>query len=200
MPSSICHPIEPKRRFPKGRRRAITAVDPLVQFSSCETSSSFSAINSMRTPRRSDGFDPALDGIWMAEVAQESTRVWSSKPRTALFLSAMRHFRDRLRTRGWKVFDRESTATGGVWEDGTASGAETFTAALAESAKRVSPEKWIIVEPGEWGVREEIHAAAASAGIPLEILEDRHFFAVTPSLPPMRRAGNNCGWSSSTAK
>ena len=36
-----------------------------------------------------DGFDAAVDAVWMAEVAQESTHVWSSKPRTAVFLSAM---------------------------------------------------------------------------------------------------------------
>jgi deoxyribodipyrimidine photolyase-related protein len=31
-----------------------------------------------------DGFDPAQDAAWMAEVAEESTHVWSSKPRTVL--------------------------------------------------------------------------------------------------------------------
>ncbi|HQW64816.1 MAG TPA: cryptochrome/photolyase family protein, partial [Pseudomonadota bacterium] len=39
-----------------------------------------------------DGFDPAHDAVWMAEVAEESTHVWSSKPRTVMFLAAMRHF------------------------------------------------------------------------------------------------------------
>jgi deoxyribodipyrimidine photolyase-related protein len=49
-----------------------------------------------------------LDAVWMAEVAEESTHVWSSKPRTALFLAAMRHFAQALQaagrrctTRGW---------------------------------------------------------------------------------------------------
>ncbi|MFN3462367.1 MAG: cryptochrome/photolyase family protein, partial [Oceanibaculum sp.] len=37
-----------------------------------------------------DGFDPARDVVWMAEVAEESTHVWSAKPRIAIFLSAMR--------------------------------------------------------------------------------------------------------------
>ena len=39
-----------------------------------------------------DGFDNQRDLVWMAEVDEESTHVWSSKPRIALFLSAMRHF------------------------------------------------------------------------------------------------------------
>ena len=47
-----------------------------------------------------DGFDPAQDAVWMAEVAEESTHVWSSKPRIALFLSAMRHFAQVLREYG----------------------------------------------------------------------------------------------------
>ena len=46
-----------------------------------------------------DGFDAARDAVWMAEVAEESTHVWSSKPRTALFLAAMRHFAQALRHR-----------------------------------------------------------------------------------------------------
>ena len=42
-----------------------------------------------------DGFDPAQDAIWMAEVAEESTHVPSSKQRIAVFLSAI----DRKSTR-----------------------------------------------------------------------------------------------------
>jgi deoxyribodipyrimidine photolyase-related protein len=126
-----------------------------------------------------DGFDPLKDAIWMAEVAQESTRIWSSKTRTTVFLSAMRHFRDALRLRGWTVFYRELTLSGGAWMEAegspVASGAETFSAALAESMKRLKPKKWIMVEPGEWGVSEEIRLAAVTAGIPLEMREDRHF-------------------------
>lgn len=37
-----------------------------------------------------DGFDAAQDAVRMAEVAEESTHVWSGKPRIALFLAAMR--------------------------------------------------------------------------------------------------------------
>jgi hypothetical protein len=50
-----------------------------------------------------DGFDPTCDAIWMAEVAEEATHVWSHKARIAIFLSAMRHFRDWLRQQGYTV-------------------------------------------------------------------------------------------------
>ena len=47
-----------------------------------------------------DGFDCAQDAVWMAEAHEESTHVWSSKQRIALFLSAMRHFAQALRDAG----------------------------------------------------------------------------------------------------
>lgn len=47
-----------------------------------------------------DGFDARLDAVWMAEAPEESTHVWSSKPRTVMFLAAMRHFALALRAAG----------------------------------------------------------------------------------------------------
>ena len=47
-----------------------------------------------------DGFDADVDAVWMAEVAGESTHVWSSKPRSAMFLAAMRHFAQALQAEG----------------------------------------------------------------------------------------------------
>ena len=125
-----------------------------------------------------DDFDPHHDAICMAEVAQESLKVWSSKPRTTLFLSAMRHYREALKARGWPVFYRELSKTGGVWlcpDGASASSAENFTAALTEATALAKPARWIMVEPGEWSVRHEICDAAAASGIPLELREDRHF-------------------------
>lgn len=49
------------------------------------------------------GFDPAQDLVWMAEAMEESTHVSSSKQRTVVFLSAMRHFAQNLRNQGRKV-------------------------------------------------------------------------------------------------
>ena len=46
------------------------------------------------------GFDPAQDVVWMAEVTEEATHVWSAKQRIAVFLSAMRHFAQDLHAQG----------------------------------------------------------------------------------------------------
>ena len=50
-----------------------------------------------------DGFDPNQDVVLMIEALEESTHVWSHKIRTTLFLSAMRHFAEGLKERGWQV-------------------------------------------------------------------------------------------------
>ncbi len=126
-----------------------------------------------------DGFDAACDVVWMAEVAQESTKVWTSKPRVAVFLAAMRHFRDALRARGWKVLYRELTRDGAVWRgvDGrtTPATGDTFTDALREAITRLKPERIVLVEPGEWGVREEIRTAVEATALLIELRDDRHF-------------------------
>ena len=124
-----------------------------------------------------DGFDPRADAVWMAEVAHESEKVWVSKPRIAIFLAAMRHFRDALLERGWRVFYRALAVKSADWNGlpGKGTPGETFAAQLAWTIAQTHPEKLIIVEPGEWSVREEITAVARDAGAPLEIRTDRHF-------------------------
>ena len=54
-----------------------------------------------------DGLDLRHDAVWMAKVADESTHVWSHKARIALFLAAMRHYRDALTERGITVLYRQ---------------------------------------------------------------------------------------------
>jgi len=44
-----------------------------------------------------DGFDARVDVVWMTEPSHESTKVWVSKPRIAVFLAAMRQFAAALR-------------------------------------------------------------------------------------------------------
>jgi deoxyribodipyrimidine photolyase-related protein len=125
-----------------------------------------------------DGFDPAADRVWMAEVAEESTHVWSHKARIAVFLAAMRHFRDDLRREGIDVDYTELAPRPAEREPGTLAAA--LVASLARSGGpdgSGTPRKLIVVEPGEWRVRQAVEAAAREAGVPLEIRGDRHFFS-----------------------
>jgi len=126
-----------------------------------------------------DGFDAEQDAVWMAEVDHESTKVWVTKPRITVFLSAMRHFRDALRHRGWKVFYRELKADSAVWRgaDGHEKKAKggTFADALRETLGKLKPKLVLAVEPGEWSVREEIRSTLDELGMPFEMRQDSHF-------------------------
>jgi deoxyribodipyrimidine photolyase-related protein len=117
-----------------------------------------------------DGFDARLDRVWMAEAAEESTKVWSSKPRIALFLAAMRHFAAALRAEGAAVDYRELGP-----EASEATAGESLDALLGASLARLAPDRVILVEPGEWAVRERLRAVLAAAGCTWEMRPDRHF-------------------------
>ena len=110
-----------------------------------------------------DGFDPLRDVVWMAEVAAESTKVWSVKARIAVFLAAMRHFREELREKGLRVVYHEMGAH------------ENFGEALRATVQELRPSALVMVQAGEWGVQRDLEAAAAELGVPLEVREDRHF-------------------------
>ena len=114
-----------------------------------------------------DGFDPEHDVIWMAEVADESEHVWTSKPRIAVFLAAMRHFRAAQKKLGRRVNYTELDAAGNT---------QTLATELARAVAELKPERLIMTEAGEWRVQEAMTAAAKTANLPLEVRDDRHFF------------------------
>lgn len=113
-----------------------------------------------------DGFDAARDAVWMAEVAHESRHAWSAQQRTALFLSAMRHFAAGLRSEGIALHYRQLQEP-----DNTGSLAAELAAAIA----RLQPSGVVAVQPGEWRLEQMLQQVAAAAGLPLTLLEDRHF-------------------------
>ena len=124
------------------------------------------------------GFDPGRDRVWMAEVAEESTHVWTHKARITVFLAAMRHFRDRLRAEGIPVDYTELGPDGSPGEPGS------LGLALLASLRRLAAAGWtpdgiVVVEPGEWRVRHGLEEAAREAGLSLEVRPDRHFFVST---------------------
>jgi deoxyribodipyrimidine photolyase-related protein len=114
-----------------------------------------------------DGFDPAQDAAWMAEVAEESTHVWSSKPRTVLFLSAMRHFADALRAAGRPLHFMRLDDPGNCG---------SLAAQLQADIAHLRPQGLVMTAPGDWRVLQAIKAVAQAHGLPLDIREDRHFY------------------------
>jgi deoxyribodipyrimidine photolyase-related protein len=114
-----------------------------------------------------DGFDRTRDLIWMAEVAEEAEHVWTSKPRIAMFLAAMRHFRDAQKKLKRRVSYTVLDAPGNT---------QTLAGELARAVAGLKPERMIMTEAGEWRVQEAMVAAAKAANRPLEVREDRHFF------------------------
>ncbi len=115
-----------------------------------------------------DDFDVELDAVWMAEVVEESTHVWSAKQRIAVFLSAMRHFRDEQRALGRTVLYRELAPTVDPQEPAS------LAQALALDVATYRPERLVVVEPGEWRLRDALTSMAAELAVPWEIRADRH--------------------------
>jgi deoxyribodipyrimidine photolyase-related protein len=106
----------------------------------------------------------------MAELPLESTRSRSHKARTALFLSAMRHFEAEMRERGRRTSFRRITSG-----DPT----DTFADALSKDLAVLKPQRVVMTEPGEWDVRVQIAAACRGADVPLEVRPDRYFLCST---------------------
>ena len=113
-----------------------------------------------------DGLDKNQDVIWMAEVAEESEHVWSHKARIAVFLAAMRSFRNDLRRRNFRVDYQQ------LDDPGSKHG---FQEALEASVQSWQPQRLVVVKPGAWRVEQALRSAANANNLELEVREDRHF-------------------------
>ncbi|MEM0990323.1 MAG: cryptochrome/photolyase family protein [Pseudomonadota bacterium] len=104
------------------------------------------------------GMDPAEDAVVMVEAREEAAYINQHKKRLVLFFSAMRHFRDALRDRGWTVhyhaIDDESPA-------------ET----LADGIARHGAQQLHVTLPGDWRVRKALRDRFPG----IEIHSDTHF-------------------------
>ena len=112
-------------------------------------------------------FDRDTDAIWMAEVEEESTHVISSKQRSTVFLSAMRHFAAHMRDQGRRVHYSEL-------DDPDNTG--TLAGELKKAIQRQHPEKLVMTAPGEWRVLHELRRVAREHHVDLEIRDDAHFY------------------------
>ena len=88
-----------------------------------------------------DDFDATLDAVWMAEVSEESTHVWSSKPRTVMFLAAMRHFAQALQDSGRPLHYTRMEDEGN---------AGSLGAQLSADIGRLKPTRLVMTAPGDW--------------------------------------------------
>ena len=114
------------------------------------------------------GFDATQDVVWMAEVDQESTHVWSAKQRIAVFLSAMRHFANDLRERGLPLVYvpmDEPTNRG------------TLALELERVITVLQPAALVLTAPGDWRVLHSLRAVAKQHSLALDLRDDTHFFS-----------------------
>lgn len=114
-----------------------------------------------------DDFDVKRDLVWMAEVTGESTYVLSHKVRIAYFLSAMRHFAEEVRKRGFRLEYRALEAAGNR---------QDLKAELQAAIDEFRPERLVVVEPGEWRIEQMIRQLSAELHVALDILPDRYFY------------------------
>ncbi len=119
----------------------------------------------MASPALRD-FDPRQDRVWMAEAGDESRHVWSHRARIVLFLSAMRHFSAELQARGIPVIHHRLDQHD----------EPSLAALLSADISRLRPAALRVVQPGDWRVLQALEQAAKAMHIPLQILEDTHFF------------------------
>ncbi len=113
-----------------------------------------------------EALEPEKDRIWMAEVDEESTHIWSSKQRIAIFLSAMRHFRTTLRDQGYTVDYR-------YLDDKENQG--SLNAELSRYLCHHEVDEIYMTHPGDYRVKESISRVCEEQKVQLTILEDTHF-------------------------
>ncbi len=110
------------------------------------------------------------DAVWMAENARETCHVPSAKSRLVFFLSAMRHYRDELREKGWQVHYTE------LPHDSKKDRGAGFAEILREDITRLAPKQLRVLEPGDYRVLKELQEVAKECKVPLEIITDSSFF------------------------
>jgi deoxyribodipyrimidine photolyase-related protein len=115
--------------------------------------------------------DPEQDEVWMAETHTEATHVWCHKLRLVFFFSAMRHFADMLRRKGFTVHYHPLTA------DPSNDRGKDFLEILNQDLPILSPQEIVLCPPGDFRVQGLIRQAAENAGIPLSTTPDPHFYA-----------------------
>lgn len=110
--------------------------------------------------------DKQQDLFWMAEVREASSQPPSSKQRSVLFLSAMRHFAQALETEGFAL--DYSTLSDGY---------QNFSEVLSVTLKQHDISQVRCVLPGDVDVMHEMADCCQRHQIEIEWLSDNHFIS-----------------------
>lgn len=112
-----------------------------------------------------ENFDFKQDHILMVEAHAEATHVWSHKARIALFLSAMRHFAEELKEKGFAVTYLK------IGEHDFAN----LKSAWTHYIEKLKPEKIVVAELGEYRLEQDIIELAQKTNVDLALIDDLHF-------------------------
>lgn len=112
--------------------------------------------------------DPVNDIILMAELKEEATYVKHHKKKIAFIFSAMRHFAEECRLKGWNVcyIDYDNLDNKG-----------NFLSQIQLAIEKFSPDKLCMVEAGEYRLRQAFKEFQVETSLPFEIRKDTRFFS-----------------------
>lgn len=112
--------------------------------------------------------DPNSTIVLMAESLVEICRYTSHKQRIVLFLSAMRHFADALKIKGFnldyrRIEDQEESTS--------------LPEHLNSAIQKHKPIQVTLCKPGDYSLEADLIQTCSNAGVELEILDDPFFFS-----------------------
>lgn len=110
--------------------------------------------------------DPKRDWILLAEVAEEAKYVPHSRHKIVLIFSAMRHFAEALRQRGFTVVYRS-------YDEGVPS----LFSAVQEGLKESQAASLLVAAPGEYRLLAAMQQWEGDLGVPVMLEEDTRFLA-----------------------
>ena len=110
--------------------------------------------------------DPETAVVILAEVCEEASYVRHNRHKIALLFSAMRHFAEALKERGYLVayYPYEESLS-------------SLLAACERAQEQWRYERLLICEPGEYRLHEQMRSWSDTLGVPIELLEDTRFLA-----------------------
>lgn len=112
------------------------------------------------------GYNPEVDIIFMCEVWNEATHVKHHKKKIAFLFSAMRHFAEDLRHKGYNV---EYTKLNDFCNAGSLRGE------VKRVLQKQTFDRIIITHPGEYQILEDVNSWEDEFRIDVEIREDNRF-------------------------